>query len=79
MAWKTRELQDLQRHAHSMTGLFGNFNALPLQKISDEINYCVKANELEDIPSLLDALESGFSLLVPHLEKLAKQSGMMNF
>ena len=76
MAWKTRELQELQRHAHSMTGLFGNFNAIPLQKISDEINYCIKVNELEDVPSLLDALDSSFALLLPHLEDAAKQAGL---
>ena len=76
MAWKTRELQELQRHAHSMAGLFGNFNATPLQKISDEINFCIKANELEDVPALLDALDSSFALLMPHLETAAKQAGL---
>ncbi len=60
-----------------MTGLFGNFNAQPLQKISDEINYCVKANELDDIPALLDSLEAGYALLVPHLEQAAQAAGNM--
>ena len=59
-----------------MAGLFGNFNATPLQKISDEINFCIKANELEDVPALLDALDSSFALLMPHLETAAKQAGL---
>ncbi|WP_338849638.1 PAS domain S-box protein [Massilia sp. W12] len=76
-AWKGKDLDSLQRHAHSMTGLFGNFNALPLQKISDEINYCVKANELDDIPALLDALDGGYAMLAPYLESAAKRANRL--
>lgn len=66
-AWRAHDLKTLQRHAHTMKGLFGYFNAEPARRISHEIDLGVKLNELEQVASLLLELDAAYDLLAPHL------------
>lgn len=66
-AWEKRDMQALQRHAHTALGLFANFHATPACNIAEEMTCCIKTNSVAGFDSKIDALEAQFALLAPHL------------
>jgi two-component system sensor histidine kinase/response regulator len=66
-AWAAHDMETLERAAHSLAGLFGNFNADPLVGIAREINQCVKARRLESIDALLAELGTEYDVFAPYL------------
>ncbi|MFZ6672579.1 PAS domain S-box protein [Undibacterium sp. Xuan67W] len=56
-AWASQDLETLQLNAHSLTGLFGNFNADPARHFAHEINRAIKVGQLDTIDDLLHSLQ----------------------
>lgn len=73
-AWQARDLKTLQLHAHTMTGLFGYFNAEPAKWIVHEIDLGIKRNELGPVAGLLVELDAAYGLLAPHLEAFCRKA-----
>ncbi len=56
-AWASRDRETLQLNAHSLAGLFGNFNADPARHFAHEINQAIKVGKLDSIDDLLHSLQ----------------------
>ncbi|MDY7537071.1 PAS domain S-box protein [Undibacterium sp. RTI2.1] len=56
-AWVSRDLVTLQLNAHSLAGLFGNFNADPARHFAHEINQAIKVRQLDSIEDFLQSLQ----------------------
>ncbi len=71
-AWKTSDFDALQREAHALAGLLGNFMAEPAQRLAAEIDHGIRENRASHIADLFDALEREIALLAPHLADAAR-------
>lgn len=66
-SWDLSDFEAVQRDSHAMAGLLGNFNALPAQRISKEIDQDIRTGRTTRVNALFSALDKELTLLIPHL------------
>jgi PAS domain S-box-containing protein len=72
--WEASDFDALQRNAHAMAGLLGNFGADPARSIAAEIDHGARKRKTDNLAKLLDALEHELAALAPHLTEVARQT-----
>lgn len=67
--WKARDLEALERAAHSLKSSAGNVGAVELQRVADALEGVAADGKSETIPVLLQRLEDAFSQAKASLKK----------
>ena len=75
-AWHGADFEALQRDAHAMMGLLGNFKAVPAQQLAAEIDHESRTSRSERIIRLFDALDQDLARLAPHLKVAATHAAL---
>jgi len=73
-AWRSRNIEEVQRSAHSLKGSAGNIGAHRLHAVCAELDHTGKSGELEATAALVDALTAEFDKVETEIRRIIAAS-----